>query len=84
MKSEIVGITSAVIANVQGTGFAIPINTLKILLNSLQKYGKIVRPTLGIIGVQLMIIWQVIIISLSIMEHGLSIFYQEVLLKELD
>jgi S1-C subfamily serine protease len=51
MKGEIVGITSAIIANVQGIGFAIPVNTLKILLNSLQKYGKIVRPTLGINGV---------------------------------
>lgn len=51
MEGEIVGITSAIIANVQGIGFAIPINTLKVLLGSLQKYGKIVKPSLGINGV---------------------------------
>ncbi|HEU13236.1 MAG TPA: trypsin-like serine protease [Euryarchaeota archaeon] len=51
MRGEIIGITSTIIANVQGIGFAIPINTLKVLLNSLQKYGKIVKPTLGIRGV---------------------------------
>ncbi len=51
MEGEIIGITSAIVANVQGIGFAIPINTLKMLLNSLQKYGKIVKPSLGINGV---------------------------------
>ncbi|MEM0334533.1 MAG: trypsin-like peptidase domain-containing protein, partial [Thermoplasmata archaeon] len=36
LNGEIIGITSAIIANVQGIGFAIPINILKILLNSIQ------------------------------------------------
>ena len=51
LNGEIIGITSAIIANVQGIGFAIPINILKILLNSIQKYGKIIRPQIGINGV---------------------------------
>ncbi len=53
MDSEIIGITSAMIADAQGIGFAIPINILKIILSSLQKFGRIVKPSLGITGLSI-------------------------------
>ncbi len=53
MRGEIIGITSAMIAEAQGIGFAIPVNILKITLESIQKYGKIVKPSLGISGVSI-------------------------------
>lgn len=33
-----------------GIGFAIPINTAKAALNDFARYGKVLRPTLGIVG----------------------------------
>ncbi|MEO6828453.1 MAG: trypsin-like peptidase domain-containing protein, partial [Acidobacteriaceae bacterium] len=33
-----------------GIGFAIPIDTAKAALNDFRKYGKVLRPTLGIVG----------------------------------
>ncbi len=51
MKGEVIGITSAMIPFAQGIGFAIPINNVKKLLDSLKNYGKIVKPYLGIYGI---------------------------------
>ena len=50
MSGEIIGLTSAMIQQAQGIGFAIPVNNIKILLSSIQKYGKIVKPSVGING----------------------------------
>ncbi len=50
LKGQVVGINTATAAKGQaeGLGFAIPINSLKTAIDSIEKYGKIVRPYLGI------------------------------------
>lgn len=45
---QVVGINTAVAADAQGIGFAIPINTAKSAIESIKKTGKIVRPYLGV------------------------------------
>jgi len=47
-KGEVIGINTAVNAQAQGIGFAIPINTAKDVLNQLISKGKVVRPYLGV------------------------------------
>ncbi|GAB6274958.1 MAG: trypsin-like peptidase domain-containing protein [Peptococcaceae bacterium] len=47
LNGEVVGINTAV-AQAQGIGFAIPINTAKSILPDLIKKGKIIRPWLGV------------------------------------
>lgn len=53
MNGEIIGLTSAMITQAQGIGFAIPVNNIKVLLTSIQKFGKIVKPSIGINGVSI-------------------------------
>jgi len=48
LEGQVVGINTAIAANAQNIGFAIPINTAKTAISSFQKNGKIVRPLLGI------------------------------------
>jgi len=50
LKSQVIGINTATTAKGQaeGVGFAIPINSLKTAIDSISKYGKIVRPYIGI------------------------------------
>lgn len=48
LKGEVIGINTAIATNANGIGFAIPINDVKQVIESVQKYGKIVRPMLGI------------------------------------
>jgi serine protease Do len=47
MKGEVIGINTAIIAQAQGIGFAIPINMAKELLPQLKK-GKVIRGWLGV------------------------------------
>jgi serine protease Do len=47
MKGEVIGINTAIIAQGQGIGFAIPINMAKDLLPQLKK-GKVIRGWLGV------------------------------------
>lgn len=48
LKGQVIGVNVAIAAGAQGIGFAIPINDVKPVLESIQKYGKIVRPMLGV------------------------------------
>jgi serine protease Do len=50
LKGQVVGINTATAAKGQaeGLGFAIPINSLKTAIDSIEKTGKIVRPYIGI------------------------------------
>lgn len=48
LKGEVVGINTAVSSQGQLLGFAIPINSLKKSISSVQTTGKIVRPWLGV------------------------------------
>jgi serine protease Do len=43
----VIGINTAINANGQGLGFAIPINQVKLLLPDLKKYGKVIRAWMG-------------------------------------
>ncbi|NLB87977.1 MAG: trypsin-like serine protease, partial [Syntrophomonadaceae bacterium] len=48
VKGEVIGINTAVNAQAQGIGFAIPINTAKDVINELIEKGKVIRPYIGI------------------------------------
>lgn len=50
MRGRVIGINTAVWANGNGIGFAIPINTAKDVIEDLKKHGKVIRPWLGIVG----------------------------------
>lgn len=51
-RGEVIGINSVKIVdvNVEGLNFAIPSNTVKPIVDSIIKYGKVVRPWIGVIG----------------------------------
>lgn len=48
LKGQVVGINTAVASDAQNIGFSIPINSAKVVIESVQKYGRIVRPMLGV------------------------------------
>ncbi|HET7580780.1 MAG TPA: S1C family serine protease [Bacillales bacterium] len=50
LQGKVVGINSMKIAmnNVSGIGFSIPINVAKPIIHQIEKYGKVIRPHLGI------------------------------------
>ncbi|MCL6589569.1 MAG: trypsin-like peptidase domain-containing protein [Firmicutes bacterium] len=48
LRGEVIGINTAVSSTGQGLGFAIPINTVKEILNELKTKGKISRPWIGV------------------------------------
>lgn len=48
LKGQVVGINTAVAANAQNIGFAIPINLAKSAIDSIKETGKIIRPYLGV------------------------------------
>jgi len=48
MNGDVVGINTAIIAQGQGIGFAIPINTAKSIINDLKTKGNVTRGWLGI------------------------------------
>jgi serine protease Do len=52
-KGEVVAINTAKIPYGQGIGFAVPINTVKSILNDLVENGRVTRPWLGISTVKL-------------------------------
>ncbi len=47
-SGEVIGINTAIAGNAQSIGFAIPINDVKGLINSVLQKGKLLRPYLGI------------------------------------
>jgi Do/DeqQ family serine protease len=48
LVGQVIGINTAVNAQAQGIGFAIPINTVKDVLEDLIHKGKVIRPYLGV------------------------------------
>ncbi len=48
LKGEVIGINTAISQSGQLIGFALPINEAKQVVDSIKKYGKIVRPFLGV------------------------------------
>jgi S1-C subfamily serine protease len=51
LEGRIIAISTAIIPFAQGIGFAIPINIAKDVANELITYGRVTRPWLGILGV---------------------------------
>ncbi|MBI2453236.1 trypsin-like peptidase domain-containing protein [Candidatus Peregrinibacteria bacterium] len=48
LEGQVIGINTAIDAQANGVSFAIPINDVKPILASIEQYGKIVRPILGV------------------------------------
>lgn len=48
IKGEVIGINTAIVAQAQGIGFAIPINIAIKIIDSLIKHGKVTRAWLGL------------------------------------
>jgi len=53
LGGQVVGINTAINLQGQSLGFAIPVNQAKTVIESVKKYGKIVRPWLGVRYIQL-------------------------------
>ena len=58
LNGEVIGINTAINASGHGIGFAIPINVAKRLVPQLEKYGRVVRAWLGIVGENNMPVYQ--------------------------
>jgi len=50
-NGKVIGITTAMIPFAQGIGFAIPINTAKKVVRDILRFGRVRRPWLGVMGV---------------------------------
>ena len=48
LSGQVIGINTAVVADAQGIGFAIPINSVKGILKGVLAKGKVMRPYLGV------------------------------------
>lgn len=48
LGGEVIGINTAIDSQATGIGFAIPVNQIKPVLESVKKFGRIVRPVLGV------------------------------------
>lgn len=48
LNGEVIGINTAINAQAQGIGIAIPINTIKQVLNDLIQIGKVAHPYIGV------------------------------------
>lgn len=48
LAGEVIGINTAIAQQANGIGFAIPINDVKPAIESIQEFGRIVRPFLGV------------------------------------
>ena len=53
LRGEVVGINTAVIASAHGIGFAISINEAKPVMRELLAHGRVIRASLGVVGVSL-------------------------------
>ncbi len=53
LDGKVVGINTAMIPFAQGVGFAIPINTVKRIASEILEHGRVVRPWIGISGIDL-------------------------------
>jgi len=50
---KVIGINTAMIPFAQGIGFAVPINTVKKVVEELITYGRVIRPWLGVAGLNI-------------------------------
>jgi serine protease Do len=54
MKGDVIGINTAISSEGAGIGFAIPANMARQVIRDLQKYGKVKRAFLGVVGKNLL------------------------------
>jgi len=50
LEGRVIGLNTAMIPFAQGVGFAIPSDTIKSIIEQMSKHGRVVRPWLGISG----------------------------------
>jgi serine protease Do len=50
LEGRVIGINTAMIPFAQGVGFAIPSGTIRTIIDQISKHGRVVRPWLGISG----------------------------------
>jgi len=48
LSGKVIGVSTAIAVNAENIGFAIPINDAKKIIENVKKYGRIVRPFLGV------------------------------------
>ncbi|MBT4937065.1 trypsin-like serine protease [Candidatus Peregrinibacteria bacterium] len=48
LAGEVIGMNTAIAQGAEGIGFAIPVDDLKSVADSVEKYGKIIRPFIGV------------------------------------
>lgn len=48
LSGEVVGVNTAIVQGSQNIGFALPINSIKTVIDSVRKTGKIIRPYIGV------------------------------------
>ncbi|MDE1821722.1 MAG: trypsin-like peptidase domain-containing protein [Euryarchaeota archaeon] len=48
---NVIGINTAMVPFAHGIGFSVPINTVRWVAEQITKYGRVIRPFLGIVGV---------------------------------
>ncbi|MCG6535083.1 MAG: Do family serine endopeptidase, partial [Syntrophales bacterium LBB04] len=48
LKGEVIGINTAIVASGQGIGFAIPVNTARLIVSQLREKGKVTRGWVGL------------------------------------
>ena len=53
LEGNVIGINSSMIAFAQGVGFSIPIHTVKQVVDQILQNGRVIRPWLGISGLDL-------------------------------
>jgi len=53
LEGRVIGVNTAMIPFAQGIGFAIPINEVKTRLDDLVRYGRVIRPWIGVVGLDL-------------------------------
>src|SRR5438874_1290922 len=53
ISGNVIGMNTAMIPYAQGVGFAIPVNTIKWVMQQIREKGRVVRPWLGIYGTTL-------------------------------
>ncbi len=52
-RAEVIGINTAIIGGAQSIGFALPINKAEDIAGEIMERGRVVRPWLGLVGVEL-------------------------------
>lgn len=67
LDAEVIGITTAMIPFAQGIGFAIPVNEVRWALEQVRRFGRIVRPWIGVYGLD---VTPMVALQLGLREPG--------------